>query len=80
MCNRLQLLTKPLSLLYAIGFIDYRSRFHISRHFYSFQIHHALYILQSTTLAELIRIRKRKKIKKRGCVITPVNDTPSIKY
>ena len=27
-CNRLQLLTKPLSLLYEIGFIDYRSRFH----------------------------------------------------
>ena len=26
--NRLQLLTKPLSLLYEIGFIDYRSRFH----------------------------------------------------
>ena len=40
-------------------------------------INNALYILQSTTLAELIRIRKRKK---RGCVITPVNDTPSIKY
>ena len=33
--NRLQLLTKPLSLLYEIGFIDYRSRFHISRLFYS---------------------------------------------
>ena len=28
--NRLQLLTKPLSLLYEIGFIDYRSRFHFS--------------------------------------------------
>ena len=27
--NRLQLLTKPLSLLYEIGFIDYRSRFHL---------------------------------------------------
>ena len=34
-CNRLQLLTKPLSLLYEIGFIDYRSRFHISSLFYS---------------------------------------------
>ncbi len=33
-CNRLQQLTKPLSLLYEIGFIDYRSRFHISRLFY----------------------------------------------
>ena len=33
-CNRLQLLTKPLSLLYEIGFIDHRSRFHISRLFY----------------------------------------------
>ncbi len=28
-CNRLQLLTKPLSLLYEIGFIDYRSRFRV---------------------------------------------------
>ena len=28
-CNRLQLLTKPLSFLHKIGFIDYRSRFHI---------------------------------------------------
>ena len=27
-CNRLQLLTKPLSFLHEIGFIDYRSRFH----------------------------------------------------
>ena len=27
-CNRLQLLTKPLSFLHEIGFIDYRRRFH----------------------------------------------------
>ena len=33
--NRLQQLTKLLSLLYEIGFIDYRSRFRISRLFYS---------------------------------------------
>ncbi len=37
-CNRLQLFTKPLSLLYEIGFIDYRSRFHISRLFYSIKV------------------------------------------
>lgn len=33
-CNRLQQLTKPLSLLYKTSFIDHRSRFHISRLFY----------------------------------------------
>ena len=44
-CNRLQLLTKPLLLLYEIGFIDHRSRFHISRLFYWFTEHCGLTIL-----------------------------------